>query len=47
MIELSDESNYKVEKVSNEEIYNNPHGGKYRLLSHKINEMLITFWKQD
>ena len=44
-IELSDESNYKVEKVSNEEIHKNPYGGKHRLLNHKISEATIFFWK--
>lgn len=44
-IELSDESNYKVEKVSNEEIYNNPYGGTNRLLNHKISEATTFFWK--
>ena len=44
-IELSEELDYEVQKVTNEEIQKNPYGGTSRLLNHKISEVPIFFWK--
>ena len=50
-IELTHDSDskndFKKSLVRKDEIRLNPYGGKYRLLNHKINEMFISFWKQD